>query len=133
MDSEPREIPKACARCGSAVILRKGPFSTFLGCATYPQCEHKFRLTEAEADRLRGQEDTAKRTATTLPDRVAVLERRVADLEAIIRGLTGGQKSATQAKKIAKAGQTGRRGRRRTPAEARTEAQLEKEFRGIVG
>ncbi len=132
MDNEQRELPKACGMCGAGVILRRGPFSSFLGCANYPRCSHKYRLTEAEAERLRGQEDTAKRTATTLPDRVAVLERRVAELEAIIRRM-GGERSATPAKKIAKAGQSGRRGKRRTPAEARTEAQLEKEFRQIVG
>lgn len=33
-----------CPQCGSDLILRKGKFSTFLGCTNYPKCKHTIKL-----------------------------------------------------------------------------------------
>lgn len=33
-----------CPNCGSDLILRKGKFSTFLGCTNYPKCTHTIKL-----------------------------------------------------------------------------------------
>lgn len=33
-----------CPQCGSDLILRKGKFSTFLGCTNYPKCTHTIQL-----------------------------------------------------------------------------------------
>ncbi len=42
----------ACARCGSRMVLREGPYGFFWGCTRFPECWGKERLRPQERERL---------------------------------------------------------------------------------
>lgn len=102
-------VPDTCPQCGAELRLRTGPYSTFLGCSTYPRCRHITQLTEVEVHMFRDAHSTQP------PPKPYKPKRR--------RNVT------------AVAGEPKKRRRRggRSPQEARTEALLEKEFRSIIG
>ncbi|MBA3013548.1 MAG: AAA family ATPase [Desulfobulbaceae bacterium] len=35
-----------CKKCGKKMVIRTGPFSTFLGCSAFPQCDNKEKYQE---------------------------------------------------------------------------------------
>ncbi|HID49962.1 MAG TPA: hypothetical protein EYP40_10205 [Chromatiales bacterium] len=43
---------RICARCGSRMVLREGPYGFFWGCIRFPECWGKERLRAHERARL---------------------------------------------------------------------------------
>ena len=35
-----------CPRCGDFLVVKKGPYGTFIGCHNYPRCDFKLKQKE---------------------------------------------------------------------------------------
>ncbi len=51
-------LSEKCPKCGSTMILRRGPKGYFLGCKNYPNCKGTKKVTKKEAEQLISQSDT---------------------------------------------------------------------------
>ena len=73
--------PDPCPRCGSALVLRKGPHGSFWGCSTFPQCKGTAQYTRTQTPRLFPDGPTEQeRLAAKLRDR-KIAEQAAANVD----------------------------------------------------
>ncbi len=47
-EREPIQTDRTCSACGSIMVLVRGPFSVFVGCADYPRCREHFAIRRGD-------------------------------------------------------------------------------------
>jgi hypothetical protein len=44
----PVQTDRKCPKCGSTMVLVRGPYGIFVGCMDYPKCQHRYSITRAD-------------------------------------------------------------------------------------